>query len=99
AAGQDWTKVGPELRQLVRLSLVPSHRDAAGITGQVVALDGPFGNLITNVSGEEFLKLGYVHGEKVHIRLGDHDMTFPFVHTFGDVPVGQSLIFIDSRGR
>lgn len=99
AAGADWTQVGPELRQLVRLNVSPSRADAAGITGQVFALDGPFGNLITNVSGEEFLKLGYVHGEKVHIKLGDDDMVLPFVRTFGDVPVGEPLIFIDSRGR
>lgn len=99
AAGQDWTQVGPELKQLVRLNITPSQMVAGGITGQVFALDGPFGNLITNVSGEEFLKLGYVHGEKVHIKLGDDDMVLPFVRTFGDVPVGQPLIFIDSRGR
>src|SRR5690242_7126756 len=85
AAGADWTQVGPELKQLVRLDVAPSHMEAAGITGQVSALDGPFGNLITNVSGDDFLKLGYVRGEKVHIKLGDDDMVLPFVRTFGDV--------------
>jgi S-adenosyl-L-methionine hydrolase (adenosine-forming) len=99
AAGADWTQVGPELMQLVRLNITPARADAAGITGQVFALDGPFGNLITNVSGEELLKLGYARGEKVHIKLGDDDMMLPFVRTFGDVPVGKPLIFIDSRGR
>ena len=99
AAGADWTQVGPELKQLVRLNITPAHMDNAGISGQVFALDGPFGNLITNVSGEEFLKLGYVRGEKVHIKLGDDDIVLPFVRTFGDVPVGEPLIFIDSRGR
>jgi hypothetical protein len=99
AAGEDWTRVGPELKQLVRIKLTPSRLDASGISGQIIALDGPFGNLITNVSGEEFLKLGYVHGEKVHLKLGNDDMVLPFVRTFGDVPVGQPLIFIDSRGR
>lgn len=99
AAGADWTQVGPKLNQLVRLSLTPARAGNAGITGQVFAVDGPFGNLITNVSGEEFLKLGYVHGDKVHIKLGDNDMLLPFVRTFGDVPVGEPLIFIDSRGR
>ena len=99
AAGADWTEVGPELKQLVRLDIKPAHADSGGISGQVFALDGPFGNLITNVSGEDFLKLGYVHGEKVHIKLGDDDMVLPFVRTFGDVSVGEPLIFIDSRGR
>jgi S-adenosylmethionine hydrolase len=99
AAGADWTQVGPELKRLVRLDITPAHMDTAGISGQVFALDGPFGNLITNVSGEEFLELGYVQGEKVHIKLGDDDMVLPFVRTFGDVPIGEPLIFIDSRGR
>src|SRR5579872_2779451 len=99
AAGEDWTQVGPELKHLVRINQSPAQVSDKGISGQVFALDGPFGNLITNVSGEEFLKLGYVHGEKVHIKLGDDEMILPFVRTFGDVPVGQPLIFIDSRGR
>lgn len=99
AAGEDWTQVGPELKRLVRLNLVPARVEAGGIAGQVIALDGPFGNLITNVSGEEFLKLGYEHGEKVHIRLAGKEMTLPFVRTFGAVSIGEPLIFIDSRGR
>jgi S-adenosylmethionine hydrolase len=99
AAGEDWTQVGPPLKQLVRLNLTPARLDTAGITGQVIALDGPFGNLITNISGEEFLKLGYLHGDKVHLTLGGRNMVLPFVRTFGDVPVGEPLIFIDSRGR
>jgi len=99
AAGADWSQVGPARKQLVRLSLTPARMENGGITGQVFALDGPFGNLITNVSGENFIKLGYVHGDKVHIKLGDNDMLLPFVRTFGDVPVGEPLIFIDSRGR
>lgn len=99
AAGEDWTQAGPELKQLVRLKLAPARVNSSGITGQVIALDGPFGNLITNISGDKFLKLGYVHGDKVHVRLGDRAMVLPFVRTFGDVPVGEPLIFIDSRGR
>ncbi|MGE5206529.1 MAG: S-adenosyl-l-methionine hydroxide adenosyltransferase family protein [Chlamydiota bacterium] len=99
AAGEEWTQVGPELKQLVRLKLAPARVDSSGIRGQIIALDGPFGNLITNISGDEFLKLGYVHGDKVHVRVGDRDMVLPFVRTFGDVPLGEPLIFIDSRGR
>ena len=99
AAGQDWTQVGPQLRQLVRLSLIPAQMDNHGIRGEVIGLDGPFGNLITNISGEQFLKLGYAHGDKVRLRLGNRNLVFPFVRTFGDVAVGEPLVFIDSRGR
>lgn len=99
AAGSDWTQVGPPLQHLVRLQLVPARTESDGIAGQVIALDGPFGNLITNVSGAEFLKLGYAHGDQVHVRLAGKEMVVPFVATFGDVPVGRPLAFIDSRGR
>ena len=61
AHGADWTKVGPELaaNKLVRLDLVAPKLDERGLSGEVIATDGPFGNLVTNVSGDDFLKLGY----------------------------------------
>ena len=99
ARGDDWTQVGPELKQLVRIDAQPARRAADGIAGQVFALDGPFGNLITNVSGDLFKQLGYRVGDQVSVRLGERTLPMPFVRTFADVAVGQPLIFIDSRGR
>jgi S-adenosylmethionine hydrolase len=99
--GDDWTQVGPEIPvdKLVRLDLVPVKTDEHGLHGQVIATDGPFGNLVTNVNGDEFLKLGYQHGDKVQVALGGAAMTLPFVRTFSDVPLHQPLLYIDSRGR
>ncbi len=99
ARGDDWTEVGPELKQVVRIEAQPARLTAEGITGQVFALDGPFGNLITNVSGDLFKQLGYKLGDPVNVRLGERTISMPFVRTFSDVAVGQPLIFIDSRGR
>jgi S-adenosyl-L-methionine hydrolase (adenosine-forming) len=99
ARGDDWTQAGPEVKQLVRLDLQPAHMEGGGLSGQVIATDGPFGNLITNVSADEFGKLGYKRGDSVPISLGGRSMQVPFVKTFGDVPLGKPLIFIDSRGR
>jgi S-adenosylmethionine hydrolase len=99
ARGDDWTQVGPELAQLVRLNLAPPRLQASGLRGEVVALDGPFGNLITNVSADDFHQLGYRLGEKVAVKLGQKQIVVPFVKTFGDVPQGTPLLFIDSRGR
>jgi S-adenosylmethionine hydrolase len=65
----------------------------------VIATDGPFGNLVTNVSGEQFLKLGYQRGQEVPVTIGDKSMTIPFVRTFADVPLNKPLMYIDSRGR
>jgi S-adenosylmethionine hydrolase len=101
ARGEDWAQVGPALdtSKLVRLNWTPAHRDARGLTGEVIATDGPFGNLVTNVSGDEFLKLGYAHGQAVPIKLGDKMMDLPFVRTFSDVPLKEPLLYLDSRGR
>jgi S-adenosylmethionine hydrolase len=58
--GDDWTGVGPELdvSKLVRLDIAPARLDERGLSGEVIATDGPFGNLVTNISGDDFLKLG-----------------------------------------
>ena len=101
ARGDDWTQVGPELEvsKLVRLDLAPAAINAQGITGQIIATDGPFGNLVTNVSGDDFMKLGYQRGQKVEVKINDKPMIIPFVKTFSDAPLNQPLLYIDSRGR
>jgi S-adenosylmethionine hydrolase len=99
ARGDDWTHVGPALKQLVRLDLKPATVDSKGLTGEVIALDGPFGNLVTNIDAEDFLKLGYQRGEKLKVKITGHEIEMPFVKTFSDVPLKQPLLFIDSRGR
>lgn len=101
AQGEDWTQVGPEIpvKDLVRLDLQPSKLDERGLSGEIIATDGPFGNLVTNISGEDFLKLGYGHGEQVHVTLGQTEMMIPFMRTFSDVPLKMPLLYIDSRGH
>jgi len=99
ARGDDWTQVGPPVKELVRLDLKPARLDDNGLTGEVIALDGPFGNLITNISAEDFLKLGYQRGDRLKVTIAGRDLEMPFVNTFNDVPLKQPLLFIDSRGR
>ena len=84
---------------LVRLQPKTATIAPNGITGDVTALDDPFGSLITDIQGDDFKKLGYVHGDKVSLKIDQKDYTFPFQKTFGDVAVGQPLVYIDSRGR
>ena len=99
ARGDDWTQVGPEVKQLVRLDLKPAIVDEKGLTGEVIALDGPFGNLVTNINVDDFSKLGYERGDKLKVTIGGHEIEMPFVRTFSDVPLKKPLLFIDSRGR
>lgn len=101
ARGDDWTQVGPamDVKSLVRLDLQAPKLDAQGLQGEVIATDGPFGNLVTNVDAEDFLKLGYQRGDTVPITIGEKKLQLPFVRTFSDVGLGKPLIYIDSRGR
>jgi S-adenosylmethionine hydrolase len=99
--GDDWTGVGSELdvSKLVRLDIAPARLDERGLSGEVIATDGPFGNLVTNISGDDFLKLGYARGRAVHVTIGKNEMDIPIVRTFSDVPLNKPLLYIDSRGH
>ncbi len=101
ARGDDFRQAGPALDvvKLVRLDLKNASIDAAGLHGQVIGTDGPFGNLVLNVPAETFAQLGYKLGDQVPVTLAGKSYTFPFVKTFSDVPVGKELFYIDSRGR
>lgn len=98
ARGDDPRTVGPVIADVVRLAVPEARADAGGIHGQVVALDGPFGNLVTNVDRELFLGLGYRVGDPVTVAVGGVEHVVPYAATFGGVEVGKPLLFIDSRG-
>jgi len=101
ARGENIADAGPALdvTKLVRLDLHNASVDAAGLHGQVIGTDGPYGNLVLNVPAETFAQLGYKLGDSVPITLGSKSYAFPFLKTFSDVPVGKDLFYIDSRGR
>jgi S-adenosylmethionine hydrolase len=101
ARGDDWTKVGPEMpvASLARLKLKAARFDERGVTAEVIATDGPFGNLVTNLDAEDFMKLGYRRGEAVPVKIRDKEIKINFVRTFSDVALNQPLLYIDSRGH
>ena len=101
ARGDDWSKVGPEMavKNLVRLELKASKFDDRGLKATVIATDGPFGNLVTNIDADDFLRLGYQRGQVVPVTVGGREMKMKFVKTFSDVPVNDPLLYIDSRGH
>jgi S-adenosylmethionine hydrolase len=101
ARGDDWTKAGPEVpvASLARLQLKAAQVDDRGATAEVIATDGPFGNLVTNLPAEDFLKLGYQRGQDVPVKIDNKEVKIKFVRTFSDVGLKQPLLYIDSRGR
>jgi S-adenosylmethionine hydrolase len=99
AGGWDYTMVGPPVDQLVRLTPKVATATDKGIEGDIVALDDPFGSLITDISKDQFEKLGYSLGEKITVQLNKKSFTLPYTRTFMNVRVGEPLLFIDSRDR
>src|SRR5713101_6006073 len=99
ASGWDFNLVGPEVSQLVRLTPKASITTEKGIEGDIIGLDDPYGSLITDIPVDEFKKLGYNLGDKIRVEINKKLVTLPYVKTFMDVPVGDSLLYIDSRGR
>jgi S-adenosylmethionine hydrolase len=99
AEGWDYTLVGPEVRELVRLTSKVATVGDKGISGDVIALDDPFGSLITDIQSTDFKTLGYNLGDRVTLQLDKKPFTLLYVKTFMDVPVGDPLLYIDSRGR
>ena len=99
AAGGDFVLVGPEASQLVRLNPKAGIVTDKGIAGDVIALDDPFGSLVTDIPGDEFTKLAYRFGDKVPLLINRQLVTLPYVKTFMEVPVGEPLLYVDSRGR
>jgi S-adenosylmethionine hydrolase len=99
AAGWDYTLAGPAVPQLVHRSPKTAAIEEKGITGDIIALDDPFGSLVTNIPGDELKKLGYEVGDKVSLQLNGKTVALPLAKTFMDVPVGEPLLYVDSRDR
>ena len=99
AEGWDFTMAGELVPQLVQLTPKTSKTSENGIEGDIIALDDPYGSLVSNIPGEEFKKLGYQLGDKIIVQLNKKPFSVPYVKTFMDVPVGDPLLYVDSRGR
>jgi S-adenosylmethionine hydrolase len=99
AHGADWTQAGPPIAQPVRLDIESARLDGDVIRGSVIATDGPYGNLLTDVDAALFQKLGWAIGDAVPVEIGGAKLDLPYRRTFGDVPEGQPLLYVDSRAR
>ena len=99
AEGWDYTIAGQEVPQLVRLTPKTASVDEKGATGEIIGLDDPYGSLISNIPKQDFENLGYKIGDKVTLTLNKKPVTLRYVKTFMDVPVGEPLLYADSRGR
>ena len=96
-------QVGPVLpaNLLVRLSYQHPAKEGDSLKGMIPMLDHPYGNVWTNIPQALFEQSGFKLGGKVKVEIF-HDgklidtVIAPFTRTFGDVAVGQPLVYINS---
>lgn len=94
--------VGPQTATgIVRLDYERARRDGEALIGNIPALDVRYGNVWTNIDRDLFAELEARHGDVFRITIS-HDGrdvfagTAPFVSTFGDVPEGEPLVYLNS---
>ena len=71
------------------------------IKGNIPVLDIQYGNVWTNIDGDNFKKLGLKYGEQVHVEILHADKKvyegdMPYVTTFSDVAIGKPLCYLNS---
>lgn len=98
-----FNQVGPKLspERLVRLPYQHPQRTENGVEGIIPVLDVQYGNVWTNIPKKLFDELGIQVGDSVRVKIFNKDQLVedtlvPYRHTFGEVPVGQPLAYINS---
>ena len=103
----EFPQVGPKLKKpFVRMSYQePATSGANVIIGNVIHIELPFGNIVTNVDGEMLAEWGIEAGLEAQIYveiLKTGKVVFsrplPFVPSFGYVEDDEPLIYVDSAG-
>jgi S-adenosylmethionine hydrolase len=96
-------QVGPSLpeRALITIPYRRPERTGDGVKGIVPVLDVQFGNVWTNIPKSLFDELHVGLGGRVHVRIYHDgklvdDSVAPYRRTFGEVPVGSPLVYVNS---
>lgn len=90
-----------EIKDLVTLPNPAATVDGGVARGFIPALDVNFGNVWTNIPAKSMQTLGVKEGDKVAILIqeGDREVwkgSIPFARTFGAVPEGEPLAYVNS---
>jgi len=94
--------VGPEQKSdIVRLAHEKARAEGEALVGGIPALDVQYGNVWTDIGEVLFTGCAPRIGErfKVTISCGGKEIyagEMPYVRTFGDVPEGQPLLYLNS---
>ncbi|MDK3165804.1 S-adenosyl-l-methionine hydroxide adenosyltransferase family protein [Aeromonas caviae] len=96
-------QVGPELpAEVVTIPYQPAVAEQDGtLKGTIPILDVQYGNVWTNIDDSLLTKAGIHKGDNACIRISEGDALkyegkAPYVSSFGDVPEGQPLVYLNS---
>jgi S-adenosylmethionine hydrolase len=94
--------IGPELPpEVASIPYQKPEIQGEVVRGNIPILDIQFGNVWTNIDRVTFERLGVAKGERVEVRIFKKDEqvfagAMPYVSTFGDVPEGETLLYLNS---
>jgi S-adenosylmethionine hydrolase len=96
-------QVGPELppERLIALVYRKPQRADGKVSGIIPVLDVQYGNVWTNIPKPLFDELHVALGTPLHVRIYHKDKLVeqtlaPYQRTFGEVPIGKPLVYINS---
>ncbi|MFC0775700.1 SAM hydrolase/SAM-dependent halogenase family protein [Terrimonas alba] len=98
----DFEQVGPLLKDSLQLiSYQRAQKDSVFLKGNIPVLDPQYGNVWTNIPDNMIKSAGIKSGDTLDVRIAFKDSTVyagkvPFANTFGDVPEGKPLAYINS---
>jgi S-adenosylmethionine hydrolase len=100
-----FAEVGRELP--AEVLLIPYQKpsvDQGRVYGNIEILDPQFGNIWTNIDRETFKALELAPGDNVSIAIFNDSkvvltQTLPYFPTFGRVPVGKPLLYLNSLNK
>ncbi len=98
-----FAQIGPQI-PVTKLILLPHQkavRKGSVLKGDIPVLDIQYGNVWTNIPQGLFDELGVKLGDKLKLEIFHDgklvdDVTAPYAHSFGFVPEGKPLVYINS---
>jgi hypothetical protein len=95
--------VGPLRPDIVRLPYEKARQEGDRLVGGIPVLDPQYGNLWTNIPASALASLDLKPGDRAALQISDGaarrvSIELAYVHTFGDVEVGQPLLYVNSVG-
>jgi S-adenosylmethionine hydrolase len=97
-----FAEIGPALApEVVRLDYQKPALEGDRVVGNIPILDVQFGNVWTNIDRATFEQLGVAKGSALEVTILNQEQQVwagmvPYVSTFGDVPQGEPLLYLNS---